>query len=497
MTWKGPLAGRYPAVAAMVVAALVPYLVLSAALDPLLPIIAQQLGMSAGETRLAEGLANAGYALGTVLSVQLALHLPQRRMLSLYATILVIGSVLAAAATAPAVFIVGHVLQGLCTSLLLIAAVPPLVTGFPPGRLRPTAVILNLSIFGAVALGPLIAGIQADAHAWRPLFWVIAGIAVVALLLSLLTFQDVPPADPTSTRSPVAVALAAAGCVAAFYGASRLLPHRSLDAATLAPLLAGVALIAILMFQQYRSRHPLLILRPLASTLPVAGIVVAMSAAAASVPAIALTGIALRDRYPPLHLGLLHLPEFAGTVIAAIVFAKVFTTRALHYFALVGLLSLIAGVALIVSGVPPNTIRTLIGTGLIGIGLGASVTPALFIAGFTLRNVALQRVFAIIELLRAAAAFLVAPILLYVAATVGSTPAAGVRTALWVCLGVAAGGTLLAFALYVLGGVRPPSPSLQRWFGGEPAWDSPPLLAAVRGHSTKPQPPSAGANPPP
>ena len=43
---QGPLTGRYPAVAAMVVFALVPYLGLSAALQPLSPIIARQLHMS-------------------------------------------------------------------------------------------------------------------------------------------------------------------------------------------------------------------------------------------------------------------------------------------------------------------------------------------------------------------------------------------------------------------------------------------------------------------
>ena len=118
LTRQGPLAGRYPAVAAMVVSALIPYLVLSAALQPIMPIIAQQLHMSTEQINLAGGLANAGYALGTVLSVQFAQHLPQRRMLTLYATILVIGSVLAAAATGPTLFITGHVLQGLCTSLL-------------------------------------------------------------------------------------------------------------------------------------------------------------------------------------------------------------------------------------------------------------------------------------------------------------------------------------------------------------------------------------------
>ena len=78
---QGPLAGRYPAVAAMVTLALIPYLALSAAIDPLVPIITEQLHMSAQTMSLSSGLGNAAYAVGTVLAVQFAQHLPQRRML--------------------------------------------------------------------------------------------------------------------------------------------------------------------------------------------------------------------------------------------------------------------------------------------------------------------------------------------------------------------------------------------------------------------------------
>src|SRR6476469_7253502 len=91
---QGPLAGRYPAVAAMVTLALIPYLALSAALDPLVPIISEQLHMSAQALSLSAGLGNAAYAVGTVLAVQFAQHLPQRRMLLGYAVLLVVGSVL-------------------------------------------------------------------------------------------------------------------------------------------------------------------------------------------------------------------------------------------------------------------------------------------------------------------------------------------------------------------------------------------------------------------
>ena len=43
---QGPWTGRYPAAAAMVIFALVPYLALSAALGPITPIIAKDLHMS-------------------------------------------------------------------------------------------------------------------------------------------------------------------------------------------------------------------------------------------------------------------------------------------------------------------------------------------------------------------------------------------------------------------------------------------------------------------
>ena len=481
---EGPWTGRYPAAAAMVIFALVPYLVLSAALQPITPIIARDLHMSLQTMSLSSGMANAGYAVGTVLAVLLAQHLPQRRMLVLYAATLVLGSVLAAAASDAGVYIAGHVLQGLCTSLLLIAAVPPLIVAFSIAKLRYTAMILNVCIFGAVALGPLVGGIQAQSNGWRPLFWIVAGIAAAALVLSLLTFQDAPPADRSATRNPLPVGLATAGCVALFYGGSELLTHPFVGDATLAPLAAGLALIVILFVYQYRAKRPLLCIRPLGSTLPVSGIAVAMCAAAGSISAVALTAVLLNGQLTPVHLGLLQFPEFIAALITAVVLGLVFRTRWLHYLVLGGMLSLMAGILVLQFQLPPTSLRMALGSGLIGLGVGGSVAPALFIAGFSLRNNALQRVFAIIELLRAVAAFAIAPVLAHVAANAGGAPAAGIHTALWICFGIASGGTLLAISLYALGGVRPPAPALQVWMSGTaPGWYSPPLFDRIRDSS--------------
>src|SRR5207253_4860492 len=130
--------------------------------------------------------------------------------------------------------------------------------------------------------GPLVGGAQASFHAWRPLFWIGAGIAVAGLLMSLLTFQDAPPTDRNAPPDPAAIGLAAAGSVAAFWGASELLTHRFGDPVAVVPLLGGLVLIIVLWVYQYWAKSPLLTVRSLARTIPVAGTVVAIYAAAAS-----------------------------------------------------------------------------------------------------------------------------------------------------------------------------------------------------------------------
>ncbi|MGN6867317.1 MAG: hypothetical protein ACTHMY_02820 [Solirubrobacteraceae bacterium] len=46
MRFRGPLADRYPAAVALVVFALIPYLALTAAINPLLPILSKSLPLA-------------------------------------------------------------------------------------------------------------------------------------------------------------------------------------------------------------------------------------------------------------------------------------------------------------------------------------------------------------------------------------------------------------------------------------------------------------------
>lgn len=487
MRVRGPLADSYAAAAALVICALIPYLALTSAITPLTTIIGRQVGLGAQALQLTNGMANAGYAFGTVLAVQLAVHLRGRRLLILYAALFLIGSVLTALALTPGLFIAGRVLQGTCTSLMLIAAVPPLVVGWPIKRMPITAVVMNLCVFGAVAVGPVIGGVQAGAGHWRPLFWVVAGLGAMALLFALLTFEDEEPKDPSAPWDWIAIILAGGGCAAAFFGASELQSHSAMSVITLVPLLCGAGAILLLVVQQYVAKHPLMPLRQLATTFPVAGVIVAMTAGAASVAVIELAESALQKQGDPVHTAMLFWPEFGGAVATALLFGAIFRTRFIPLLAFVGML-LLAGGAAVLAGVAsgPHAL-VVVGSGLIGLGVGASVSPALFVSGFSVKSSQIQRVFALIELLRGVAAFMIAPILVHLSTTVGATPASGIRIAIWVCFGLAASGALAAIYLFALGRGRLQRPALQSWQDDRgPAWESPPLAARIRGEATKP-----------
>jgi MFS family permease len=479
---SGPLAGRYPAVAAMALLALVPYLALSSALSPLSPLIMRDLDMSPQTLSLGLGLGNAGYALGTVLAVVFAQHLPQRVMLVSYAALSVVGSVLLASAQDPAMFIAGHVLQGLTTSLLLIAAVPPLALGFGAEKLRFTSVTMSICIFGAVALGPTVGGIQADAHQWRPLLWIVVGIAVLALVLTVLTYDHTPPANREAPKDPLAILLAAVGSIAAFFGASELTSHAFWSTETALPLFGGLGLIVLLIVIQMRSTNPLLPLGPLlSSTIPISGITIALCAAAASVSVGDLTLTLVTAQRGALHAGLLFLPELAGALLAAVGLGIVIERKWLLVLPPVGMAFLAAGIVVFLLQIPAGTGVALIGSGLTGVGLGATVAPALFGAGFTQRAPTLQRVFAMVELLRAVAAFLIAPVFVYFAANLGGSSVEGTRVVLWISLAIVVVGTVVAVLVYVAGGARLQTPQMTTFLDGDgPALESPPLLARFR-----------------
>jgi MFS family permease len=475
---RGPLARSYPGAVALVVCSLVPYLALTAGVFPLLEGIARSTGLSRSTLEVVIAVSAGAYAAGTVLAVQFAVHLRGRRMLVLYEAVLVVASALAAWAPVGAVFAAAFIVQGLCTSLMLIAAVPPLVTRWPPKKMPITGMIMNLCIFGAVALGPTIGALEEGIMTWRPLFWGVLAVAVFALCFSLLTFEDDAPSDRSAPWDVVAITLAALGCAAAFFGAGELQAATRPIAASIVPLTVGAAMLVALVVYQFRIKNPLMPVKAAATTVPTTGIFIALTASAASFGIMELVLESLHKGSTPARTAVYFLPEFAAALAVAGLFGALFRTRFTPLLAFSGMLAIVGSAALLLLALPSAGWLVAAGTGMVGLGVAASVSPALFMAGFSMRSAQLQRIFAMIELLRGVTAFLVAPILLFAAEVIGSS---GIGIGLWICLGIAALGFLGGAGLYFAGCGRLEVPDLPRWQTEDvPAWESPPLLARLR-----------------
>jgi MFS family permease len=482
MRFRGPLSESYPAAVVLVICALVPYLVLTSAVAPLEQLVQKDTGLSSSALQLTNGMANAAYSFGTVLAVQLTMRLRGRRLLVLFASLFLAGSVLAAWAPSAGWFVAGRVTQGLTTGLMLIAAVPPLVIGWPKEKMPKTAVVMNLGIFGAVALGPVLGGVLAGAKDWRWLFWGTVIVGAVTILFALLTFADQEPQDREAPVDIVGLGFAGLGCAAAFFGASELSSHALRDPIAFVPLAAGALLIVAAVAWEYQVSDPLMPVKRLAHTIPIAGIITAMTAGAVSVALVDLAETALQAKgASPTHAAMLFWPEFGGAMAAAAIFGGIFFTRWVPVLAFSGLVFLAGGAVVLTGAANGSDALVVIGSGCIGVGAGASVSPALFMCGFSLASPLLPRVFAMIELLRGVAAFLTGPILLHVAMTTGGKPEAGLRNATWAAFALAGGGALLVALIWKLGRARLQTPDVESWLEGEgSAIDSPPVGAALR-----------------
>lgn len=484
---RAPLASSYPTKVALVLLALCPYIVVTTAGTLLEPGLERDLHTGQLGLQLASGLANAGYAFGAVLAVALIKRLPPRPLLLAYESVFVVGSVLAATASGLSVFTLGRVLQGAATGLLLVAALPPLVTAFSAAKLPTTVAVVDIGLFGATTIGPLVGGWAGGHDAWRTVFWVTAVAGVLAIGAVAASVERGEPLDPDGPLDRSAILLAAGATALPFFAASELAGHPVVSWWVLPALVGGLLALATLLVVERVRRDALTPVGLLAHTLPITGVVAAMATGAAAVALLELaeTVLVRAQHDAPVHAGELFWPQVAGVAVAALAFSLVFRRRHLRPLIITGSAALaVAAVGVALLHPHSGHLTFLWISALIGFGAGATVSPGLFMAALSLPSNQLGPTFALVELLRSEAAFLVAPILLHVAMAEGRTPSAlvsGVQVGGWVVLGIVVAGSGVCALLWRLGGAEDQEPDLERWLAGDAeALDSPPIAATVR-----------------
>ncbi len=477
----------YALAVALSLLALSPFIVLTIATNSVTALISHDLHASTTTLQVGSGFANAGYALGAVLAADLAQRFVQRHLFLIYEAVFVAASLLAAFAPNTSVYLVGHIVQGMATGLLLVGALPPLILRFPPSRLPLTVAFVNIGLFGAIALGPFLGAVFAQAGTWRWMFVAAAALGALGWVAGWFGYETFPPFNPDLKVDWKVFPLAVGATFLPFLG-SALAGKVGFGAALFwAPIAVGVlVLVTMIAYQYHHHGDPLMPVKALSSALPVAGTLGAMLGGGAFVAALALTTEALRQRGVSVLMGGVELlPLVVGVIASSVLFHRYITRKHLPTLAASGLASIVAGIGVLLPvtfSASPAWAVPVAGV-LLGFGAGSAVAPALFLAGMGVEAQKLGRAFALIELLRSEAAFLIAPVLVVLAAHVGGL--AGTREALVVAMVIAALGLAIFGLVYVGSGTRTHDPDILGWLtDGKQALHSPPVLARLRGLPT-------------
>ena len=154
-----------------------------------------------------------------------------------------VGCALSAVAPDITLFLAGRVLQG-CAAGWVIGLNYVAIALLFPGRHLPRVFAILTSVWGiATFAGPLVGGLFADAGAWRGVFWLFAGQAVLFTLATRLLIPRAA-ADAEGGRLPVrTLALLAAGitCIASAGVVASLARAALLAGAGLVLLFAALA----------------------------------------------------------------------------------------------------------------------------------------------------------------------------------------------------------------------------------------------------------------
>ena len=288
------------------------------------------------------------------------------------------ASVLTAASQTVGEVIAGRVLMGVAASCVLPPALSLLAVLFPP-ELRPKAVGIWSAVGGlGLALGPVVGGVLVDVASWRWVFLVNVPFVVLAAPLGLRWLPESrrPGATPLDIPGVALSIVALTGIVFALIeGVDAGWTSPPVLGAAAAGTAAGVAFFAI----ELRRAQPLFDVRVMARSRVAVGAFAILAAYIASLGMLFLLpqyvqyvqdGSALVSglEVAPFGLGLGALAQVSGRLMAR---------YGARVVLLAGLLTATVGfVPLLLLSGDSSPALLMLGTGIVGCGLGLAVPPA-------------------------------------------------------------------------------------------------------------------------
>ena len=189
--------------------------------------------------------------------------------------IFAIGSLMAGIAPDFAVLLIGRLLQAAGAGILMPMVMTVLMLTFPVERRGSAMGIFGIVIAFAPAIGPSVAGLVIDSFGWRILFYAIAALIVVVILISLLVLKRTEPLNPAAHLDKISVVLSTVGFGALLYGFSTI-GSVGLNIVDGVITLLGVIVLVLFFRRQLKMEQPMLNVRVLANRRFLIGTVIGM-----------------------------------------------------------------------------------------------------------------------------------------------------------------------------------------------------------------------------
>jgi EmrB/QacA subfamily drug resistance transporter len=289
-----------------------------------------------------------------------------------------VASVLAAASQAVGELIAARALMGVAAACVMPPALSLLAVLFPPGE-RPKALGIWAAVGGlGLAVGPVVGGVLIDVASWRWVFLVNVPFVLVAAPLGLRWLPESrrPGAPPLDLPGAALSVVALTGIVFALIEG---VDAGWTSAAVLGAATLGIAAAVGFFAVELRRTHPLFDVRVLARPRVAVGAVAILAVYIASLGMLFLIPqyVQYVQDHSALAAGLQLAPFGVGLGAAAAVSGRLVAQHGTRAALLAGLLTATAGyVPLLFLSSNSSPALVVLGTGIIGCGIGLAAPPA-------------------------------------------------------------------------------------------------------------------------
>ncbi|MBB3110624.1 DHA2 family lincomycin resistance protein-like MFS transporter [Paenibacillus phyllosphaerae] len=256
-----------------------------------------------------------------------------------------LGALVGAVAWSFSILMVSRIIQAIGTALLLPLMFNTILVIFPVEKRGAAMGLIGLVIMFAPAIGPTIAGLLIEALNWHYIFWISLVFLVIALILGILTMQNVSETSKPRIDLPSMLlsTLGFGGIVFGFSSAGE--GHGGWSSPTVLVSLA-IGLVALILFsvRQLKMSVPMLDLRAFKypmftiGALMVALCMMVILSSMLVLPMYLQAGLA----FSTLTAGLILLPASALNGLMAPVMGKLFDKYGPKWIVLPGLVLVVA-----------------------------------------------------------------------------------------------------------------------------------------------------------